>query len=257
MITQSAREVFERIERAARERPGGVVATDGDGTLWSGDVGDDLFEAFVDHGRVGALAHAGMVRAASSFGLDASGSAAALCRRIWAAFTAGELPEEPVFELIAWSFASWSRGEARAFAEDVIEKKALKSRMHAEVAHLLERVRAANIEIYLVSASPRAVNEAAGALLGVTPDRIVAATARFDGETMLADVERPIPYGPGKVAGLRARIGDRPLYAAFGDSAFDLTMLSYASVPVAVRPKPKLRARASELPQLVELAPEI
>jgi phosphoserine phosphatase len=47
----------------------------------------------------------------------------------------------------------------------------------------------------------------------------------------------------------------RPLYAAFGDNAFDVSLLAGAAVPVAVRPKPRLRARAGEVPGLVELAP--
>ena len=49
---QSADEVWARIDEIARaDGRAGVVATDGDGTLWSGDVGEDLFFAFVDHGE--------------------------------------------------------------------------------------------------------------------------------------------------------------------------------------------------------------
>ena len=49
---QSAEDVWARIAaEAARDGCMGVVATDGDGTLWSGDIGEDLFFAFVDHGR--------------------------------------------------------------------------------------------------------------------------------------------------------------------------------------------------------------
>jgi phosphoserine phosphatase len=58
------------------------------------------------------------------------------------------------------------------------------------------------------------------------------------------------------VTNLRRRIGDRPLYAALGDSGFDVAMLSDSRVPVAVRPKAKLQARAAEVPGLVELARE-
>ena len=65
---------------------------------------------------------------------------------------------------------------------------------------------------------------------------------------------RPIPYGPGKVTRLRERIGTRPLYAAFGDNAFDVPMLREATVGVAVRPKPRLREKAHEVPGIVEIA---
>ena len=89
--------------------------------------------------------------------------------------------------------------------------------------------------------------------VGFTADRVVAARPRFDGEVMLAAVERPIPYGSGKVSGLLERIGDRPLFAAFGDNAFDVALLASARIGVAVRPKPRLRARAHEVAGLVEL----
>ena len=255
---QSVEEVVARIEQVARdlpESPRGVVATDGDGTLWSGDVGEDLFEAFVEHARVEPAAHEAMVRAATSFGIDEGGTGAMVARRIWDAYHKGSLPEEPVFELMAWCFASWSRADVNAFARDVVVSAGVAARLHPEVADVLAAVRAANIEIFLVSASPRPIIEAAGALVGIASERVVATTPRWDGEAMLADVERPIPYGAGKVHGLRARIGDRPLYAAFGDNAFDLMMLRDAKVPVAVRPKAKLRARAAEVESLVELLP--
>ena len=113
------------------------------------------------------------------------------------------------------------------------------------------------IEVFLVSASPRAIVEHAGRFVGIADDHMVAALPLYDGDRMLPDVDRPIPYGAGKVRNLRARIGtDRPLYAAFGDNAFDIAMLSEAFIPVAVRPKPRLRERASEVKMLVEITPE-
>jgi phosphoserine phosphatase len=52
---------------------------------------------------------------------------------------------------------------------------------------------------------------------------------------------------------LRAKLGARPLYAAFGDNAFDVPMLREARVPVAIRPKPRLVERAGEIPGLLVL----
>ena len=73
---------------------------------------------------------------------------------------------------------------------------------------------------------------------------------------MLADVERPIPYGDGKVIRLKERVGEaRVIYAAFGDNAFDVAMLAAAQIGVAVRPKPRLRDREHTVAGLVELSP--
>jgi phosphatidylglycerophosphatase C len=105
-----------------------------------------------------------------------------------------------------------------------------------------------------VSASPRAVVEAAGRVVDIPPSHVVAATPLLDGDRIRAEVDRPIPYAAGKIGRLRERIGKRDLYAAFGDSAFDLAMLGSALIPVAVRPKPRLREAAHTVAELVELA---
>ena len=254
MKIESSDEVLLRIERAARARPGGAVATDGDGTLWSGDVGEDFYFALAESGRVSPLAYDALAREARDHDVDPSGSPAALARRIYEAYVAGRFPEERVCELMTWCFAGWSRAELDLFAREVAARVGLEARLHGEVRRVLEGVRRAGVEIFLVSASPRAIVEAAGRLLGIDAAHVVAADPVWEADTMSASVVRPIPYGVGKVGGLRARIGDRELYAAFGDNAFDVPLLAAALVPVAVRPKPKLRARAGDVPDLVELA---
>jgi phosphatidylglycerophosphatase C len=179
-----------------------------------------------------------------------------VARRIYDAYVAGRFPEERVCELMTWCFAGWTRARVQHFARDVVERVGLPARLHREVLHVLERARAAGIETVLVSASPVAVVLEAGGAVGFDEAHVVAAHPRFDADVMRAEVERPIPYGAGKVSRLHERIGDRTLYAAFGDNAFDVALLSSARVPVAVRPKPKLRDRAHEVPGLVELMPE-
>jgi len=253
---QSADEVWERIAAEARDRGGGVVATDGDGTLWSGDVGEDLFHALVEHGPIADLALEAMRRDALEHALSDAGGGADVARRIYAAYREGRFPEERVCELMTWCFAGWTRDRVEAFARDVVERCGLGARLHGEVLHVLGRARAAGIPTLLVSASPVAVVMAAGARVGFAPDQVVAAQPRYAGEVMLPEVERPIPYGPGKVSRLLERIGaGGTLYAAFGDNAFDVALLASARIGVAVRPKMRLRERAHEVAGLVELAP--
>jgi phosphatidylglycerophosphatase C len=252
---QTADDVWIRIETLAGERPGGVIATDGDGTLWSGDVGDDLFRAFLDHGRVEAPALEGLRRTAREHDLSDAGPGLEIARRIYAAYLADGYPEERMCEVMTWCFAGWTRDEVRAFAGEVVERGGLAARLHREVHVVIQRARAAGIEAILVSASPIAVVREAGLRVGFDERHLVGARPRYEGDRMLADVEPPIPYGPGKMTRLREAIGPhRPLYASFGDNAFDVPLLAGAGVPVAVRPKPRLRARAADVPGLVELA---
>jgi phosphoserine phosphatase len=252
---QTPDDVWARIDTLARATPGGVIATDGDGTLWSGDVGEDLFHAFLERGHVEAQGLEGLRHAARAHELSDAGTGSEIARRIYAAYLEGQYPEERMCEVMTWCFAGWTRSDVRAFAGDVVDRGSLVARLHPEVHAVIERARAAGIEVLLVSASPLAVVVEAGRRVGFAEDQVVAARPRYAGDVMVAGVEAPIPYGPGKVSRLRERIGaDRTLYASFGDNAFDVALLAGAAVPVAVRPKPRLRSRAGEVPGLVELA---
>ena len=260
MQIQTADQVWSRIAPLCAGDPSktagpGFVATDGDGTLWGGDVGEDLFHAFVERGPMREPGIEAMRREARDHALSDAGTGPDVARRIYAAYVEGRFPEERVCELMAWCFAGWRRQEVTAFAEQTVERAGLQARMHPEVQRVLDLARAAGLEVVLVSASPLAVVRAAGARAGFDEAHIVAARPRFDGDVMLPEVERPIPYGAGKVSRLREHLGpSRPLLAAFGDNAFDVDLLASARVGVAVRPKPRLRERAGQVPGLVELA---
>jgi len=254
--SQSVDAVWARIERLSCSEPGGAIATDADGTLWSGDLGEDLFHAFLDHGQVEAPALEAFRRDARQHALSDAGGGSEVARRIYDAYLAGGFPEERMCELMTWCFAGWTRGAVREFARSVVADADLSDRFHPEVLRILERVRDRGIPAILVSASPFAVIAEGGALVGFDADHVVAARPRYRDDTMLPEVERPIPYGPGKVARLKEQVGEStPLYAAFGDNAFDIAMLATARVSVAVRPKQRLRGRASEVAGIVELTP--
>ncbi|MDP9150946.1 MAG: haloacid dehalogenase-like hydrolase [Myxococcota bacterium] len=249
-------QAWARIEALARAEPGGVVATDGDGTLWTGDVGEDLFHAFLREGRVEPLADEAIRREARSHALSDAGSGREVAQRLYDGYGDGRFPEERLCELMAWCFAGWTEGDLRAFARGVVDRGELPGRVQEEVRFVLDRARAAAIDVVLVSASPMAVVVEAACRLGFSPEGVVAALPQIEGGRISPAVQRPIPYGPGKVSRLRERVGpERVLYAAFGDNIFDVALLAGARLPFAVRPKARLRARANDVPHLVELAP--
>lgn len=251
----SIREVTDRIRDAAGREPGGAIAFDGDGTLWSGDIGEDFFAALVAARRIEPAAHEALRREAAAEGLDAEGSAADVAHRIHQAYLDGTFPEERVCEIMTWVFAGWTRDAMNAFAAATVDAIHLRARLHGEAVEVARWARAHAIEVHLVSASPRAVVEAAARLVGIDVACVTAATEVVGDDGVVAPaVERPIPYGPGKVARLREKLGARALYAAFGDNAFDVALLREARVPVAIRPKARLVERAAEVPGLTVLA---
>lgn len=252
--TVAASEVLALLEEQVTREPGGALAFDGDGTLWSGDIGEDVFEALLEKGTISAEAHAELVVEAEAEKLDASGGAVAVARRIHASYLAGAFPEERVCEIMTWIFAGWSSEEVDAFADRVLTRVDLEGRLHGEATQVTDWARQRGVVTYLVSASPRAVVEQAARRVGIALSNVASSTEERSAQgAIVASVVRPIPYGPGKVLHLRAMLGARPLYAAFGDNAFDVPMLREARIPVAIRPKPRLVARAHEIPKLLVL----
>jgi HAD superfamily phosphoserine phosphatase-like hydrolase len=243
-----------RIDAARSARPGGAVAFDGDGTLWSGDVGDDFFAAFLAKGRVEPAAVRAMLALARDHDVLAPAGGAALPVAIHDAYLAGRIPEERAYEMMAYACAGWPAVEVTAFAREVVQSGGLLARIHPETAKLVEWAKRVGVEAFVVSASPRAVVVEAARALGFDAEHVLAATAVEEEGVQCARVLVPIPYGEGKVERLTEKIGARPLYAAFGDNVFDIPLLRLAEVGVAVRPKPRLLERAGDVPGLVGLA---
>ncbi len=231
----------------------GAVASDCDGTIWSGDIGEDVFLHFMRHGDLREPAASAVVEEARARGVDRSGKPLDVLRRYYDAFTKGAVPEERMYEMMVWCFGGWHRDEVAKFADDVIAQENLESRIFPEMRRVFDAIRD-HTAIVLVSGSPYFVIRRACHLIGVDEDRVVAACARWNTlDMMLADVVRPITYGHGKVVNFRAAFKDVQLHAAFGDSGFDFELLAESRLPVMVRPKALLREKCRALPAAQEL----
>ncbi|HWL89402.1 MAG TPA: haloacid dehalogenase-like hydrolase [Polyangiaceae bacterium] len=247
-------QILAGIEREVQREPGGAVAFDGDGTLWEGDVAEDFFFTLLQHGDLREPAISALRREAEDCGIDPSGSPAILAKRLFDEYQLGNYPELRCCEMMSWCCAGWHRDEVLRFANRVMDERKLTSRLHREILSIVDWVRGKGIETLLVSASPLAIVEPAGQSLGFAPAQIAAATAAFDGDIMAARMASPVPHDPGKMVAIAARIGSRPLYAAFGDNIYDVAMLKAARIAVTYRPKARLLKRLDEIPGIVELS---
>lgn len=257
IATATVGEVTAAIDEARAGAPGGAIAFDGDGTLWSGDIGEDFFVALLER-ELHDDAHEALAREAAAASIDTSGTAREIAHRLHAAYLAGTFSEERICEIIAWAPAGWSDTDLDRFCEEVVVRIDLRARLHREALRVVEHARRAGVDVYLVSASPRPIVEAAARIVGIDLHNVTAVReVRDERGIVRTDVHRPIPYGEGKVTRLREMLGpDRPLYAAFGDNAFDVPMLREAAVSIAIRPKERLLQRAAEVPGLRTLARE-
>lgn len=242
--------VVELLERERAEGDGAVIATDADGTLWSGDVGEDLFEALLAAGGVRAAAQEALVAEAVAFDLPTKGDGNALARALYEAFQKARYPLDRAFSMMAWAFAGWTRAELAAFVADVVVRAGLAARLRPELAHVLRFCEERGIPVYVVSASPIAIVTAGAALAGIHAERVIAMQPLIAGDCVAPALGGPLVYGEGKLTALRA-VCPAPILGAFGDSSYDAPMLRAARVPVAVHPSKGLLELASTIPGLV------
>ncbi|WP_153824242.1 haloacid dehalogenase-like hydrolase [Polyangium spumosum] len=228
-----------------------VLAFDADGTLWKGDVGNDLFEALIAAEAVREEARAALLVEARAACSTEDGSTTTIARGLFAALAAGTYDEARAFAMMAWVFAGYSLDEARAFARRAIEARGLEARLHRFLQPILAWAEAENVPVWVVSASPRWIVEMGVAFLGIPASRVVAMTPRMQDGRIKPELDGPPIYGDHKPVSLRDACPGATLLGAFGDSSYDVPMLAASRVPVAVRPKAGLLARAAEVPSLV------
>ena len=249
----STEDVIARLAEAVT--PGAAVAFDADGTLWSGDIGIDTFEAMLERRAVRPDALPALRREAEAHGVPTPDDPAAAARALYKAFASGVYPEIRAFQMMAWVFAGYREQEARTFALEVIDAVSLAGRVHAEILPIVQWVSDRSIPLLVVSASSTIVVRAAIERLKLPVGRVIGMSAAVQKGVVAPYAVGHVTYGAGKVEALREAMEGAPLVGAFGDSGYDLPMLAEARVAVAVRPKHELRARSAACPGLVELAP--
>jgi phosphatidylglycerophosphatase C len=228
-----------------------MLAFDADGTLWSGDVGDDLFHALIQAQGVQKAAFGALVQEAETFGIAYSGNATEIAQTIFAAYQAGKYPEDRTFAMMAWVFAGRSLNDTIVFSKDVIKATNLEGRLHRFLDPVFDWARKENVAVWIVSASSKWMVEIGAAMFGIPSDHVIGMTPVVENGVIQAELAGVPIYGPNKPIVLREACPRGVLLGAFGDSSYDAALLKMAKVPVAVRPKPSLVACAADIPHLV------
>jgi phosphoserine phosphatase len=249
----TAEDIVERLSQAhaALAPSAPVLAFDADGTLWSGDVGVDLFEALLAARAVRSEAHAALAAEARAFGVADAGDANEVAASLYAAHESGRYPEDRAFGMMAWAFAGFSRAEAIAFAERVVAAGKLDDRLHRFLTPVLAWAKREGVPVWVVSASPRWIVEIGVAKLGILAENVVAMEPEMVGGSIAPRLAGPPVYGEHKPLRLQSACPGATVLGAFGDSSYDVPLLLSARVRVAVRPKPGLLSRAADVPELL------
>ncbi len=194
--------------------PPGDVAFDADGTLWRGDLGEDLLRYL--------LAERHLVHASAQ-----NGGYREYERRHAA-------NPQDAYTFAVKVMAGVAEAKIRALCHDFFTR-----RFHGRLfrhARLLRRLGEAGHRVWIVSASPLCAVAAAADLVGVKVERIIGIASSCDSAGLLTEtILEPIPCFAGKVAALESRGVNRLLLAA-GNGALDLPMLEHAERAFVVAP---------------------
>ncbi len=226
-----------------------AMAFDGDGTLWSGDVGEDLFRAAMRDAFLLEEARPALLAEAARYGIELSGAADAnaVAGQLMAAYLTGQYPERETCAMMCWCFAGRRPDEVAGLSRSVLEQEDLSSRLTPELGPVLEWARKRHIRCVLISASPRAIVEPAGRYWGFGAADVSAATPQVRSGLVTAELAAPVPYAEAKLSAAQSLFGAARWLATFGDNVFDIEMLQAAELGVAVRPKPKLQTELAAL----------
>lgn len=247
-----ARGVMDRLARARVAGPSGL-AFDADGTLWSGDVGEDVFEATYEQGLVREAARDALARVCVSHDLGTDGTPSALAARIHAAYRRGVVEELLTCEVMTFCYAGFGIEELRAHARRTFSERRLVDRVRRVLGPVFEFARREGMRVVVISASPAIIVEEGLGIAGIAVDALAAARVAVTGDVVEPRLDGRVPYAKEKcVAGARV-LGDHDWLGSFGDNAFDVEMLRAARIGVAVHPKPALAARLGELSNTVVL----
>jgi phosphoserine phosphatase len=181
---------------------------DADGTLWRGDVGEDLLRYLAANRLVLADAYARYDALLDHAPIEAYGYAV----RVMAGVREADL------QTVCSTF----------FAQRYL------GRVFPFVRPLFEVLRGAGVTPWLCSASPRWIVEAGAKALGVAPEHVIGVDADVEAGVLTDRLRLPVTAGPGKVAWLSRR-SVSPGFAA-GNGELDLDMLEAAHHRLVVAP---------------------
>lgn len=192
---------------------GRAVAFDADGTLWRGDVGEELLRALIAEDRLPRYRGR---------------------RDLYEAYEA-KVAEDPAsgYAFAAEVLEGWEEGALQAYCRDFF-LRVFTEQLFPFTRPLVRALSAAGYEVWVVSASAVWPVLPGAAALDVPPERVIAVQAAVEGGRITGRSLRPVPCGEGKVELLRAR-GIRPALAV-GNGDLDEPMLAYAERALVIAP---------------------
>jgi phosphoserine phosphatase len=233
---------------------GGEVVLDGDGVMWSGDVGLGFADGFLETGRdPDATGHPpGFFRWLYQQGHYPDRAAArAAWKKSWGTDAFYDEMTKQLAGVSAPKANGWGREYFGRYHRDEI---------YLPMTILVEGLRALGFKISVASGGPFAPVAAGAAYFGVKPNRVIGLDLERDATNVLTDrIQGGVaPWGEGKAQHVEQRIlgwQRDQLAMAFGDTKGDWPMLDRAQFPIVFNPCPASSAEARKRGWAIQLTP--
>ncbi len=206
LLAEPVARIVDRLDRALAPLGAdrAAFATDGDGTLWTSDVGEALFDRILEVGWIGEPARAALeaeiphVRTP----MHARGAPADLARALFTAYLRGAYDEQRMCATMAWCMAGRREADVRALARELLEGAfGLRERLISEACELVQWAFARGVAVWIVSASPRPIVEEAAKIvadeLGVPVPSVLSMVPRVHDGIIEPALEGTPTYGEG------------------------------------------------------------
>jgi len=208
----------EFVESVLRLAPP-LAVFDCDGTLWDTDSGQEFFYWELERNFIAEPTLSSI-------------------RRRYDDYLAGKVAEETMCGEMVTIHAGLQSDRLAAAAREFFDEKIVQ-RIFPEMLALTQALAQLGCELWAVSSTNNWVVEVGAARFGIPPERVLAACARVNSGTV-TDELLDVPSGEGKARALRARLGERVIDAAFGNSIHDAAMLRLARHAFAIKPTAEL-----------------
>lgn len=190
---------------------GRAVCFDADGTLWRGDIGEELLRYLVAEDRLPA--HLGE-------------------RDLYQRYEKIHDADPPAaYAFAVQAMAGLEESTLVSWCRDFYQRR-FAGRLFPFTRPLLAAFSGAGYQPWLVSASPRWIVEAGARALGVA--NVIAVDCEVHAGRLTPQIKQPVPAGVGKATLIQQR-GLEPSFAA-GNGELDLPMLELAATRLVVAP---------------------
>lgn len=199
-----------------------LAVFDCDGTLWAGDAGERFFDWELKRGVVRE-------------------EIVSWARARYSEYQAGKVSEEDMCADMVTVHRGLKETDVLALARSFFDEN-FAQQIFPEMRELVSGLQGSGCDVWAVSSTNEWVIREAMRHFKIPREKILAAAVEVSEGTISDRVTR-IPSGAGKPKAILKEIGRAP-DIAFGNSRWDVDMLTEARVPVAVNPNPDLESLA-------------